>query len=110
MRINSFYGLVSTGYKNYLFLDVTARQDWTSPLATPVRKENAGFFYPSANVSFILSEVVNLPKAINFAKLRFSASSVGSGGTNAYLTSYNYTTAGGLYCGRFAKSFTGAQS
>lgn len=97
--INSFYGLVSAGYKEFLFLDVTARQDWASPLATPVRKENAGFFYPSANVSFILSEVANMPKFIDFAKLRFSASSVGSGGTNAYLTSYTYTTAGGLFAG-----------
>lgn len=98
-RINSFYGLASAGYKNLLFLDLTARQDWNSVLATPVRTENAGFFYPSANFSFIPSEAVSLPKAINYAKVRFSASSVGSGGTIPYLTAYNYATAGSFYSG-----------
>lgn len=97
--INSFYGLVSAAYKNFLFLDLTARQDWNSVLATPLRTENAGFFYPSANLSFVASDVLKMPAAINFAKLRFSASGVGSGGTTPYLTAYNYQTAGSLYSG-----------
>jgi TonB-linked SusC/RagA family outer membrane protein len=97
--INSFYGLVSGAYKDYLFLDVTARQDWNSVLATPTRTTNAGFFYPAANMSFIVSEVVKLPAYINFAKFRFSASSVGSGTTTPYQTAYNYATAGSLYDG-----------
>ncbi|MGB8190554.1 MAG: SusC/RagA family TonB-linked outer membrane protein [Chitinophagaceae bacterium] len=97
--INSFYGLASAGFRNYLFVDFTARQDWNSVLATPDRTANAGFFYPSANLSLILSEVVKLPASIDFAKLRFSASSVGSGSTNPYLTAYNYTSAGSLYSG-----------
>lgn len=98
-KINSLYGLISGGYKNFLFADLTARQDWNSVLATPFRTTNAGFFYPSANLSFILSEVAHLPQAINFMKLRFSASGVGSGGTSPYRTAYNYTTAGSLYAG-----------
>ncbi len=97
--INSFYGLVSAGFRNFLFMDLTARQDWNSVLATPTRTENAGFFYPSANLSFIVSEVVNMPAAINYAKVRFSAAGVGSGGTTPYRTAYNYTTAGSLYSG-----------
>lgn len=97
--INSFYGLVSGAFKNFLFLDLTARQDWNSVLATPTRTENAGFFYPSANLSFIASEVLKLPSSIDFAKLRFSASGVGSGGTTPYRTAYNYTSAGSLYSG-----------
>jgi TonB-linked SusC/RagA family outer membrane protein len=97
--INSFYGLLSSSYKNYLYLDLTARQDWNSVLATPLRTANAGFFYPSANLSYILSDAYHLPYWINFAKLRFSASGVGSGGTTPYLTAYNYTTAGSLYNG-----------
>ncbi len=99
-NINSFYGLVSLGYKDYLFLDLTGRQDWSSVLATPTRTDNVGFFYPSANVSFVASEILNLPKAFSFAKLRASISSVGSGGTTPYRTSYNYNTAGaGLFPG-----------
>lgn len=98
-RINSFYGLASAGFRNYLFLDLTARQDWNSVLATPIRTTNSGFFYPSANLSFVVSEVAQLPRFINFAKLRFSASSVGSGGTIPYLTAYNYATAGSFFSG-----------
>ena len=98
-RINSFYGLISAGYREFLYADLTARQDWNSVLATPTRTENAGFFYPSANLSFIASEVMDLPSAIDFAKIRFSASGVGSGGTIPYRTAYNYTTAGSLYSG-----------
>jgi len=97
--INSFYGLITTGYKNFLYLDLTARNDWNSVLATPTRTTNAGFFYSSVNSSFVLSEVVKLPKQINFAKIRFSVAGVGSGGTTPYRTAYNYTTAGSLYNG-----------
>ncbi|MDQ8004582.1 MAG: SusC/RagA family TonB-linked outer membrane protein [Pedobacter sp.] len=88
--INSFYGLLSTSYKNYLYLDITARNDWNSTLATPFRTDNVGFFYPSANLSFIASDYFKLPKTISFAKLRLSASQVGSGGTTPYRTAYLY--------------------
>ncbi len=98
-RINSFYGLVSAGYKNFLYLDITGRQDWNSVLATVTRSANAGFFYPSASMSFIASDVLKLPKVISSAKLRFSAAAVGSGGTDPYLTAYNYTTTGSLFSG-----------
>lgn len=97
--INSFYGLISASYKNFLFADITARQDWNSVLATPSRTENAGFFYPSANMSFVLTDAFKLPKDINFAKLRFSVASVGSGGTVPYRTAYTYPTAGSIYSG-----------
>lgn len=97
--INSFYGIITTTYNKYLYLDLTARKDWNSVLATPQRTTNAGFFYPAANISFVLSDATKLPHVISFAKLRFSASSVGSGGTSPYLTAYNYETAGSLYGG-----------
>lgn len=97
--INSIYGLVTAGYKNFLFADLTARQDWNSVLATPLRTSNSGFFYPSANLSFILSEVTQLPAAVDFAKIRFSVSGVGSGQNTPYRTAYNYEPAGSLYSG-----------
>lgn len=97
--INSFYGVLTGSFRDYLFLDLTGRKDWTSTLATPYRTTNSGFFYPAANLSFVASDVWHMPKMINFAKFRFSASSVGSGGTTAYLTSYNYSSAGSLYNG-----------
>lgn len=97
--INSFYGMLTGSYKDFLFADLTARQDWTSTLATPTRTTNSGFFYPSANLSFIISEIAKLPAFINFTKLRLSISGVGSGTTNPYLTAYNYISAGSLYSG-----------
>jgi TonB-linked SusC/RagA family outer membrane protein len=97
--INSFYGLISTSYKNFLYLDITGRQDWNSVLATPQRTDKVGFFYPSASASFILSDAFKLPQAISFAKVRLSASSVGSGSTVPYRTSYAYSSAGNTYPG-----------
>jgi len=97
--LNSFYGLITTNYKKYLYLDLTARNDWTSTLATPTRTTNSGFFYPSANLSFVMSDALKLPETISFARLRFSASGVGSGGTRPYLTSFNYSAGGALFEG-----------
>ncbi len=84
-RINSFYSLAKFGYKDFLFLDVTGRNDWSSALATPFSVDNTSFFYPSVSSSFILSEVVDLPKTISFAKLRASWAQVGND-TNPYQT------------------------
>ncbi|MFN0254211.1 SusC/RagA family TonB-linked outer membrane protein [Pedobacter ureilyticus] len=97
-RINSFYGAMSFSYKNYLFLDLTARQDWNSTLATLTRTDNVGFFYPSASMSFVASDYWKLPKMISFAKLRASIAQVGSGSTTPYRTQYTYLNAAdGIY-------------
>ena len=77
-RINSVYGLAKLGFKNFLFLDFTARNDWSSALATPGSTANTSFFYPSVSSSFILSEVFNLPTAVSFARLRASFAQVGN--------------------------------
>lgn len=97
--INSFYGLLSTSFKDYLYVDLTARQDWISTLATANRTDQVGFFYPSASMSFLPSEAFKLPKFIDYAKLRTSLAGVGSGTTNPYQTSFNYVSAGSTYAG-----------
>jgi TonB-linked SusC/RagA family outer membrane protein len=97
-RINSFYAATSFSYKDYLFLDLTARQDWNSTLATLTRKDNVGFFYPSASLAFVASDYWKLPSAVSFAKLRASLAQVGSGSTTPYRTAYNYLpAANGVY-------------
>jgi TonB-linked SusC/RagA family outer membrane protein len=98
-QINSLYGIINVSYKNYLYAEITGRQDWNSVLATPKRTDNVGFFYPSINTSFVLSEVAKLPAFINYAKLRASVAGVGSGGTTPYLTAYTYHVAqtNGIY-------------
>lgn len=97
-QLNSMYGVVNLSYKNYLFAEITGREDWNSVLATPKRTGSSGFFYPSINTSFILSEVAELPHAISYLKLRASVAQVGSGGTTPYRTLYTYPVAnGGIY-------------
>jgi TonB-linked SusC/RagA family outer membrane protein len=97
-RINSIYGIINLSYKNYLFVEITGRQDWNSVLATPKRTDYVGFFYPSINTGFVLSEVAKMPSFINYAKLRASLAQVGSGGTVPYRTAYTYGLAnGGIY-------------
>ena len=84
-RINSFYGLAKFGYKDFLFIDVTGRNDWSSALATPFSVDNTSFFYPSVSSSYILSNTLELPQAISFAKLRASWAQVGND-TDPYQT------------------------
>jgi len=84
-RINSFYGIAKFGYKDFLYVDVTGRNDWSSALATPFSVDNTSFFYPSVSSSFILSNIVELPESMSFAKLRASWAQVGND-TNPYQT------------------------
>ncbi len=77
-RINSLYALAKLGYKDFLYLDITGRNDWSSALATPNNSDNVSFFYPSFSGAFILSNVTQLPKEISFAKLRASFAQVGN--------------------------------
>ncbi|SEW43369.1 SusC/RagA family TonB-linked outer membrane protein [Chitinophaga arvensicola] len=88
--VNSFYGLAQFSYNNYLFLDVTARNDWSSTLASETSTNNTSFFYPSVNASAILSDMFKLPVEISLLKLRTSVSGVGSGGTTPYFTRFGY--------------------
>ncbi|SRX54366.1 SusC/RagA family TonB-linked outer membrane protein [Aequorivita sp. CIP111184] len=85
-RINSFYGVAKFGFRDFAYLDITARNDWSSALATPFSVDGTSFFYPSASLSFILSNAVKLPSAISFAKLRASIAQVGND-TSPYQTS-----------------------
>ncbi len=85
-RINSFFGFAKIGFKNWLFLEVTGRNDWSSALATPFSNENTSFFYPSVSASYLLSNTVALPSWISFAKLRASWAQVGND-TDPYQTS-----------------------
>lgn len=87
--VTSLYGLMSFGYHEFLYLDLTGRQDWSSTLVAGDGKVK-GFFYPSANLSAVLNEQLNMSSAFSLFKLRASYAKVGSGGTTPYLTSYVY--------------------
>lgn len=65
------------GFRDYLYLDLTARNDWSSTLAN-TNSFNKGFFYPSIGLTWVMSESIKLPEAISFAKFRGSWSEVGN--------------------------------
>ncbi|OBX26805.1 TonB-linked SusC/RagA family outer membrane protein [Gelidibacter algens] len=85
-RINSFYGIAKFGFKDFLYLDITGRNDWSSALATPFSVDGTSFFYPSVSTSFILSNGTELPDVFSFAQLRASVAQVGND-TAPYQTS-----------------------
>lgn len=75
-QVQSIYGSGTVGYNDYLFLDVTARNDWSSALP----RENWSYFYPSVGLTGIISEMITLPEWITYGKLRASMAYSGNGG------------------------------
>ncbi|NJC26372.1 SusC/RagA family TonB-linked outer membrane protein [Neolewinella antarctica] len=88
-RINSIYGLAKFGYKDYLYLDVTGRNDWSSALATPTNADNTSFFYPSVSLSFLADRVLALPEAVSFLQFRANWAQVGND-TDPFRTSSTF--------------------
>ncbi|WP_214073403.1 SusC/RagA family TonB-linked outer membrane protein [Mucilaginibacter sp. dw_454] len=94
-RIMGVLGDLTVGYKDYLFLTATGRNDWSSTL--PV--ENRSYFYPSASLSFIFSDAFNLKNDwFDYGKLRGSYARVGND-TGPYQTS-NYFGLGNPFLGQ----------
>ncbi|SHF82164.1 TonB-linked outer membrane protein, SusC/RagA family [Mariniphaga anaerophila] len=85
-EIQSVLGNVQLGFRNYLFLDVTGRNDWSSTLPA----NNRSYFYPSVSLSGILSDIITLPESIDFLKLRGSWAQVGND-TDPYRLSQVYS-------------------
>ncbi len=73
-NINSVYGFATVNWKNAINLDVTGRNDWSSTLPP----DNRSYFYPSAGINVILSDILNMPSAISFMKIRTSWAKVGN--------------------------------
>ena len=71
--VNSFYGKASVGYKDFIFVDATLRNDWSSALPTA----NNSYLYPSVSSSFIFTEFLKT-SWLTYGKLRASYASVGS--------------------------------
>jgi TonB-linked SusC/RagA family outer membrane protein len=78
--IYSAYGMLSLSYKDYVFLDLTARNDWSSTLP----EENRSYFYPSVSTSVLVSQFVDMPQWVTLFKVRSSWAQVGKD-TSPYL-------------------------
>jgi len=77
-KINSLFGIANIGIGNFLYVDLTARNDWSSVLPA----ESNSYFYPSVNVSLVLSDLLDLNQnTFSFLKLRGGWSRVGGDGS-----------------------------
>lgn len=77
-KINSVYAFFNTSFRRDLYLNLTARNDWSSALVYPDGHGNNSYFYPSGSLSWVVSETLPLPSFISFAKLRGSYAIVGN--------------------------------
>ena len=71
---DAVFGTLSGSFRNYLFIEGTIRRDRTSTM----NPKNNAFTYPSVNSSFVLSDAVELPEFVSYAKMRGSWGIVGN--------------------------------
>lgn len=85
-KVNSIYGSAELSYKNFLYLNVTGRNDWFSTL----NPESNSYLYPSVSGSFVFSQAfAQLPNWLNYGKLRAAYAEVG-GDTDPYSNNLYY--------------------
>ncbi len=86
-EMQSVYFTGQIGYKNYLFIDITGRNDWSSALGV----DNQSFFYPGVSTSFVFTDALDINSDIlNFGKIRASWAQVGND-SSPYLTTSGYS-------------------
>ncbi|GHE33277.1 SusC/RagA family TonB-linked outer membrane protein [Sphingobacterium griseoflavum] len=86
-QLNSVYASAQLGFYDNIFLDLTARNDWSSTLPSP-----HSYFYPSAGLSVVFNEWLNMPSWVTFGKLRASYTQVGNDPATYLLNQlYNFT-------------------
>ncbi|HRE51213.1 MAG TPA: SusC/RagA family TonB-linked outer membrane protein [Flavitalea sp.] len=76
-EVRSLYGKATLGYKNFLYLDATLRNDWSSTLP----RDNNSYLYPSVSGSFVFTELMrgsSISETLTFGKVRASYAQVGS--------------------------------
>ncbi|HEY0732714.1 MAG TPA: SusC/RagA family TonB-linked outer membrane protein, partial [Chitinophagaceae bacterium] len=84
-RIYGIFADLTFGFKNYLFLNVTGRNDYTSTLS----KDNRSYFYPSASLSYIFSDMMTLPDWWSYGKAKVSYAKIAKD-AEAYSTSTGF--------------------
>lgn len=94
-KVNSVYGSTSLSYDNMVYLDLTARNDWSSALSA----ENRSYFYSSASASLLLDRLFKMDDSkFDLLKLRFSTAKVGND-TEAQQIVNLFSVAGNGYLG-----------
>ncbi|WP_257666040.1 SusC/RagA family TonB-linked outer membrane protein [Parapedobacter tibetensis] len=93
-QVNSVLGLASFGWKDAVYLDLTARNDWSSTLDATTRS----YFYPSIATSVVLGEFFSMPGWMDLWKLRGSWA-VSKQDLGVYATNVNYAIGQGAWDG-----------
>jgi len=73
-EVNSVYGMANLGWKELAYIDLTARNDWSSTLPS----KNRSYFYPSASLSLMFDKIFKLGKKVDMLKLRGGWAQVGN--------------------------------
>lgn len=94
-RIRGLYGSLSVGYEDFVYLDFTGRNDWSSTLPA----ENNSYFYPSAGISIIPTEKIGIPSNKFYGKFRASFAQVGNDTYPYRLLPYLNLGSGNIYDG-----------
>lgn len=103
-QMQAVFATAQLGFKESIYLDITARNEWSSTLAfTPSEKE--GYFYPSFGLSWIMNNMLDMPSWINFGKIRGSWSRVGNDIPIFISNSVDHIRAGGTTAAVDAKPF-----
>lgn len=87
-RLVGLFGDVTIGWDDMLYLDLTARNDWSSTL--PI--DNNSFFYPGATLSWIFTKLIPENNVLSFGKLRLAYGKTGND-ASPYLTGVTYLQA-----------------
>jgi TonB-linked SusC/RagA family outer membrane protein len=87
-RVNSLYGTLDLSFREYLYVNLTARNDWFSTL----NPESNSYLYPSASTSFLFSQAFRdaMPAWLDYGKIRLAYAEVG-GDTSPYTNSLFYS-------------------
>jgi len=91
-QIQSIFGSLNLSYHNWAYLTITDRNDWSSALAFTSKES---YSYPSVGLSFILTDMLALPKFITYAKVRGSYAEVAIPPTLYASNPLSYTASGG---------------
>ena len=108
-QMQSLYAFAQISWSNWLYLDVTARNDWSSTLP----KSNWSYFYPSIGLGWIVTDMLKdfniaVPEWINFGKLRASMAGAGND-TSPYSLYPTYSLATNLPGGVIGASLPSAR-
>lgn len=94
-KVNSLYGAAEFSYRNFLFVNITGRNDWFSTLAP----QNRSIFYPSITSGFVFSDAFSkaMPSWLNYGKVRLAYAEVGDDNVAPYSNVLYYAVNNNLF-------------